>query len=56
MIRLGRPMRFDGGERLLREGEYGSHVFLLLSGWFKVLATTEDDREVSWPVLTRSRA
>lgn len=45
MIRLGRPMRFEGGERLLREGEYGSHVFLLLSGWFKVLATTDDDRE-----------
>ncbi|MEV6496614.1 Crp/Fnr family transcriptional regulator [Streptomyces prunicolor] len=45
MIRLGRLVRFDGGERLLREGEYGSHVFLLLSGWFKVLATTEDNRE-----------
>ncbi|MGP3923357.1 Crp/Fnr family transcriptional regulator [Streptomyces sp. 8N616] len=45
MITLGRPARFGGGERLLREGEYGSHVFLLLSGWFKVLATTEHDRE-----------
>ncbi|MEU6067804.1 MULTISPECIES: Crp/Fnr family transcriptional regulator [Streptomyces] len=45
LIGLGRPVRFEGGERLLREGEYGSHVFLLLSGWFKVLATTDDGRE-----------
>jgi hypothetical protein len=29
MIGLGRPVRFDGGERLLREGENGSHAFLL---------------------------
>ncbi|MFD5696504.1 Crp/Fnr family transcriptional regulator [Streptomyces lasiicapitis] len=46
LIGLGRSVHFEGGERLLREGEHGSHVFLLLSGWFKVLATTEDDREV----------
>ena len=45
MIRLGRPVCFERGERLLREGEYGSHVFLLLSGWYKVLARTKDDRE-----------
>ncbi|MCC3769575.1 Crp/Fnr family transcriptional regulator [Streptomyces sp. UNOC14_S4] len=45
MIALGQPARFTGGERLLREGELGSHVFLLLSGWFKVLARTEDDRD-----------
>ncbi|WP_254664790.1 cyclic nucleotide-binding domain-containing protein [Streptomyces prasinopilosus] len=45
LIRLGRPVRFEGGERLLREGESGSYAFLLLSGWFKVLATTEDGRE-----------
>lgn len=45
LISLGRPTRFTGGERLMREGESGSHVFLLLSGWFKVLAMTEDNRE-----------
>ncbi|MGW4104152.1 Crp/Fnr family transcriptional regulator [Streptomyces sp. NPDC004976] len=45
LIRLGRPVRYEGGERLLREGDHGSHVFLLLGGWFKVLATTEDGRE-----------
>lgn len=45
IVRLGRPVRFERGERLLREGEYGSHVFLLLSGWYKVLARTKDDRE-----------
>jgi CRP-like cAMP-binding protein len=45
MIRLGRWVHFERGERLLREGEYGSYVFLLLSGWYKVLARTQDDRE-----------
>lgn len=45
MIRLGRQVRFERGERLLREGEYGSHVFLLLSGWYKVVARTGDHRE-----------
>ncbi len=45
MVRLGRRVCFEGGERLLREGEYGSYVFLLLSGWYKVLARTQDDRE-----------
>ncbi|MFE9993744.1 Crp/Fnr family transcriptional regulator [Streptomyces avermitilis] len=45
MIRLGRRVRFERGERLLREGEHGSYVFLLLSGWYKVLARTPDDRE-----------
>ncbi|MFF0061376.1 Crp/Fnr family transcriptional regulator [Streptomyces sp. NPDC005279] len=45
MIRLGRQVRFERGERLLREDEYGSHVFLLLTGWYKVLARTKDDRE-----------
>ena len=45
LITLGRRTHFTGGERLLREGESGSHVFLLLSGWFKVLAMTEDHRE-----------
>ncbi|MGP3999660.1 Crp/Fnr family transcriptional regulator [Streptomyces sp. 8N706] len=45
MLSLGRPVRFEGGERLLREGEHGSHVFLLLHGWFKVLAATDDGRE-----------
>lgn len=45
MVGLGRQMRFERGERLLREGEFGSHMFLLLSGWFKVVANTEDNRE-----------
>ncbi|MET9692104.1 Crp/Fnr family transcriptional regulator [Streptomyces sp. NPDC006514] len=45
LVRLGREARFERGERLLREGEYGSYVFLLLSGWYKVLARTQDDRE-----------
>lgn len=42
---LGRPVRFSGGERLLREGEPGTEVYLLLQGWFKVLATMDDSRE-----------
>ncbi|MEU6591601.1 Crp/Fnr family transcriptional regulator [Streptomyces sp. NPDC046881] len=45
LVALGRRTHFLGGERLLREGESGSHVFLLLSGWFKVLSMTEDNRE-----------
>ncbi|WUH94356.1 Crp/Fnr family transcriptional regulator [Streptomyces sp. NBC_00433] len=42
---LGRGVRFSGGERLLREGEPGTEVYLLLQGWFKVLATMDDARE-----------
>ncbi|MCQ4043328.1 Crp/Fnr family transcriptional regulator [Streptantibioticus rubrisoli] len=44
-ITLGRLVHFHGGERLLREGELGTEVYLLLKGWFKVLAVMDDARE-----------
>ncbi|MFJ9668107.1 Crp/Fnr family transcriptional regulator [Streptomyces sp. NPDC101219] len=52
MTGLGRRETFEKGERLLREGEHGSHVHLLLSGWYKVVARTEDDREALMAVRT----
>ena len=44
-VMLGRLVHFHGGERLLREGELGTEVYLLLKGWFKVLAVMDDARE-----------
>lgn len=39
ILRLGTQVRFQNGEALIREGEDDRDVFLLLKGWFKVLAS-----------------
>jgi CRP-like cAMP-binding protein len=45
MLTLGRPVRFSDEERLLHEGDQGTHVFLLTLGWFKVVTISEDGNE-----------
>lgn len=45
MLALGRPVRVTDGERLLHEGDVGTHLYLLLAGWFKVMAVSADGHE-----------
>jgi CRP/FNR family transcriptional regulator, cyclic AMP receptor protein len=45
MLALGRPVRFTDGERLLHEGDVGTHLYLLLVGWFKVMTVSADGHE-----------
>jgi CRP-like cAMP-binding protein len=42
LLGLGTEVRFDEGDVLLREGDAGTHVFLLVSGFAKVTATVEN--------------
>jgi len=39
---LGVPRDYRAGENLCLEGDPASHVFILLAGWVKILATTAD--------------
>lgn len=41
LLRLGTRRVHPDGDRLILEGEPGRHAFLLLQGWFKVLASTD---------------
>jgi CRP-like cAMP-binding protein len=41
LLALGTERRFEGGRRLLREGEQSSHVELLTSGFVKITAIVE---------------
>lgn len=45
VLTLGVPVRFDPGEVLLREGDDGRHVLVLLSGFAKVTARVENGEE-----------
>ncbi|MGV9352593.1 Crp/Fnr family transcriptional regulator [Streptomyces misionensis] len=42
LLDLGTEVRLDAGAVLLREGDSGRHVFLLVSGFAKVTATVEN--------------
>lgn len=42
---LGRDRDYSPGATLCVEGDPATHVFILLHGWVKVLATSEDGRE-----------
>ncbi|RSN50759.1 Crp/Fnr family transcriptional regulator [Streptomyces sp. WAC 04229] len=42
LLELGTEVRFDVGAVLLREGDTHQHVFLLVSGFAKVMATVEN--------------
>jgi CRP/FNR family cyclic AMP-dependent transcriptional regulator len=46
ILRLGTRQGFQDGEALVSEGDRTRHVFLLLKGWFKVLASSHGDHEV----------
>jgi CRP/FNR family cyclic AMP-dependent transcriptional regulator len=43
---LGRIRAFPGGATMCSEGEPTTHVFILVTGWVKVLAVTSDGREL----------
>jgi CRP/FNR family cyclic AMP-dependent transcriptional regulator len=45
MLTLGRSVRFTDGARLLHEGDVGTHLYLLLAGWFKVVTVDADGHE-----------
>ena len=46
ILQLGTRVCFRDGETLLREGERSRHVYLLLKGWFRVLAASNGGQEV----------
>lgn len=43
---LGRPHRSAAGATLCLEGEPSTHVFILLSGWVKIVSVSADGREM----------
>ncbi len=43
---LGRVTVFPAGDTMCSEGEPTTHVFILVTGWVKVLAVTSDGREL----------
>jgi CRP/FNR family transcriptional regulator, cyclic AMP receptor protein len=43
---LGRPHRSPAGAALCLEGEPSTHVFILISGWVKVLSASDEGREL----------
>lgn len=43
---LGRISVFPSGALMCVEGEPATHVFVLMSGWVKILSTTSDGREI----------
>jgi CRP-like cAMP-binding protein len=43
---LGRVRKYRSGTIVCVEGDPATHVFVLLSGWVKILSVTEDGREI----------
>jgi CRP/FNR family transcriptional regulator, cyclic AMP receptor protein len=43
---LGRISVFASGATMCVEGEPATHVFVLMTGWVKILSTTNDGREI----------
>lgn len=43
---LGRPREYPPGATMCLEGDPATHVFVLMTGWVKVLATTRDGHEI----------
>jgi CRP-like cAMP-binding protein len=46
LLAIGRPQAFKAGRALCLEGEPSTHVFILVSGWVKVITVTRDGREM----------
>jgi CRP/FNR family transcriptional regulator, cyclic AMP receptor protein len=46
MVRAGSPRRFAAQEVVLRQGDPTDHVFVLLSGWVRVVATTAEGNDL----------
>ena len=45
LLAVGRDKKYPPGAILCFQGEPATHVFILLSGWVKILAVTEDGHE-----------
>ena len=43
---IGLPKDYPAGESMCREGDPATHVFVLLAGWVKILATTPDGHKL----------
>jgi len=43
---LGRPHRSSGGATLCLEGEPSTHVFILISGWVKIVSVSGEGRDM----------
>lgn len=43
---LGLPRDYPAGATICNEGDPGTHVFILLAGWVKVLSSTNDGHEI----------
>jgi CRP-like cAMP-binding protein len=46
LLAVGRPQAYKAGTALCMEGEPTTHVFILISGWVKVITVTHDGREM----------
>ena len=46
LLAAGRPQAFKGGATLCMQGEPSTHVFVLMTGWVKVITVTRDGREM----------
>jgi CRP/FNR family transcriptional regulator, cyclic AMP receptor protein len=46
LLRTSRPQAFKSGATLCMQGEPSTHVFILVSGWVKVISVTRDGREM----------
>jgi CRP/FNR family transcriptional regulator, cyclic AMP receptor protein len=46
LLAAGRPRAYKAGTVLCMEGEPSTHVFILVSGWVKVITVTRDGREL----------
>ena len=45
-VRPGLPRDYPPGDTLCLEGDPATHVFVLLSGWVKILSATSDGHEI----------
>ena len=46
LLAASRPQAFKSGTTLCMQGEPSTHVFILVSGWVKVITVTRDGREM----------
>jgi CRP-like cAMP-binding protein len=46
LLTTGRLTRYRSGAVICTEGEPATHVFILISGWVKIIAVTRDGREL----------
>lgn len=46
LFRIGRPRDYSSGENMCVEGDPATHIYILLVGWVKILATTTDGHKL----------